>query len=215
MSKTHIAFIIDRSGSMGNVKKDTIGGFNQFLNDQKEANGFCTMTLVQFDHEIETLHRTKDIMSIPELNNKTYVPRGMTALFDAIGNTIHDTSDYIDGLDDDNKPDNVIFVIQTDGHENKSTGFDGATIKEMIDFKEDECKWDFIYLGAGQDAIATGAKFGIKSGKAMSYNSDSIGTQTMFASVSASVSEYRSSVDVSLKGTNFDFFSEADRKDNE
>lgn len=213
-NKTYIAYILDRSGSMGTVKKDTIGGFNQFLDEQKAADGTCDMTMVQFDHEYEVTHRNVRIQDVSSLNDETYKPRGMTALLDAIGNTIYDTSDYIRGLAEDEKPEKVVFVIQTDGYENKSVGFDGATIKSLIDQKEELDKWDFIYLGANQDAVATAAKFGIKGGKSMTYSGTGAGTQEAFSTVSAGLSSYRSSADLSKRGTNFEFFSPEDRDRN-
>jgi hypothetical protein len=210
--KTYIAFVLDRSGSMDTVKKDTIGGFNQFLKDQQDVEGECIMTLCQFDNILEVLHRNTDIASVDKLTDQTYKPRGGTALLDAIGNTIYDTSDYIRSLSDEEKPEKVIFVIQTDGQENMSSGFDGATVKSLIDLKEENDKWDFIYLGANQDAIATSARFGIKGGKAMTYGGDAEGTAAMFTSVSQSVASYRTSVDVSKLGTDFDFFGEERNK---
>ena len=122
---TEIVCIIDRSGSMGVIRDDAIGSFNTFLKDQQSLSGEALMTIVLFDDQYEIMHNGTRINYVPLLTKKTYVPRGTTALFDAIGRTINEVEDRINGIEDKRKkPDNVIVAVLTDGEENASTEFD-------------------------------------------------------------------------------------------
>ena len=128
-----IICILDRSGSMASVATDAIGGFNQFLKDQKELPGEASLTVVLFDNKYELLHENTPINDVPDLNFKTYVPRGMTALLDAIGKTIDETGKRLKNTPEDQRPEKVIVSILTDGFENASCKYDKSKIKEMIE----------------------------------------------------------------------------------
>src|ERR1035437_3209746 len=145
---THISVVLDRSGSMSSIASDTIGGFNTFLKTQKEAVGTCTFSLMQFDNEHTIIHDGVDINEVPDLDATTFVPRGGTALWDAIGRTIHATGAYLGKMKEADRPEKVVFVIITDGDENSSREFSHAKVREMIKHQTDKYQWGIIFLGA-------------------------------------------------------------------
>lgn len=189
---TDITVILDRSGSMVSVKKDTIGGFNQFLEDQKKTPGEATITLVQFDHEYEVVYLRRSIADAPNLTDETYTPRGNTALFDAIGRTVNTLGETYSTMDETDRPEKVVLVIQTDGQENASREFTAAAVKEMIERQTKDYAWEVVYLGANQDAFAVGASLGIMRSHSMTYAGDSKGTADALLAVSANLCAYRS-----------------------
>ena len=130
---TDITIVLDRSGSMASVRADTIGGFNEFLRKQREANiGECRVSLVQFDDQYETVYADRPVAVAADLTSETFVPRGSTALNDAIGKTIAATGARYAALPELMRPGKVLFVIVTDGGENASKEYTGAKVQEMI-----------------------------------------------------------------------------------
>jgi hypothetical protein len=204
-----ITVVLDRSGSMESVRDDTIGGFNRFVEDQKAVPGDAVLTLVQFDNEYEFVHRAAPIKEVPSLDRKTFVPRGSTALLDAIGRAIGETGSRLDGMAEDARPDKVFFVIITDGHENASREFRREKILEMIGHQQSVYSWQFVFLGANQDAIQAGASIGVPTANTLSYASNAASTAAAFASVTRGVSANR----LSAKPTGY--FDEADRREQE
>jgi uncharacterized protein YegL len=190
--KTDITFVLDRSGSMESIRQDTIGGFNSFLRDQKAVTGEATLSLVQFDNIYESVYEAKNIAEAPELAMGTFVPRGSTALLDAIGKTIVKTGARLASVPDISRPDKVIFVILTDGEENASQEFTSAKVNEMIAHQRDVYKWEFIFLGANQDAITSAQAIGISGASAMTYAANAIGAKAVYASMSSAISNVRS-----------------------
>lgn len=188
-TETDITIVLDRSGSMASVVNDTIGGFNKFLDDQKKAPGSANITLNQFDTIFETPIPTSDIQKAPHLTTETFVPRGGTALLDAIGRAIVDTGTRLSA----NPAGKVVFVIITDGEENSSHKFNSLQISEMISHQRDKYAWEFVFLGANQDAIATAASVGIHPANAMTYAHNAIGTARAFAAAGSNVRSYRAS----------------------
>jgi len=189
---SEIICIIDRSGSMGSIVNDAIGGFNTFLEEQKELPGKATLTFVQFDTEYEVVHESKPIQDVPILNSKTYKPRGGTALLDAIGKTINDTERRLSNMLEESRPDKVIIAILTDGEENSSKKYSLSEIKEKISLQKEKHKWEFIYLGANQDAFAEAAKLGIAAKDSFNYMATGIGIRHAFsANMGAQVASYR------------------------
>lgn len=164
-------FLLDRSGSMQSCWDDTIGGYNSFLEGQKGQGG--TMTLIQFDHETLESYKDVPIDEVKPLDKDTYCPRGSTALLDAIGKVIKDGGD------------NRIVIILTDGYENASHTYTKAHIKDLITNKEKE-GWQFMYLGANQDAFAEGESMGIAPGRTLNFDVNK--TPQLFATLSAAVS---------------------------
>lgn len=203
---TDITIVLDRSGSMESRKHDVIGGLNQFLKEQQQVKGEATITLIQFDHEYSKVYEGINIQHAPLLNTVTYFPRGSTALLDAIGKAIHETGNRLNRLREEDKPDKVIFVIQTDGEENSSSEFNRAKIYEMIGHQRGVYKWEFVFLGANQDAIAEAKRLNICTDASMTYANNSHGLSCGYASLSQSVTKVR-------EGKNeWVAFSEEDRK---
>lgn len=188
---TDITIVLDRSGSMSSVATDTIGGFNRFLDDQKKTPGTASLTLHQFNHEYETRIPTSDIQKAPELTTETFVPRGNTALLDAIGRSIVDTGSRLEKTPEDQRPERVVFVIITDGQENASREYNPAKVHEMITHQQDKYQWQFVFLGANQDAIKAATNLGMRAGNAMTYAANRIGTQNAFAATSANLRSMR------------------------
>jgi len=188
---THISVIIDKSGSMANTQKDTIGGFNTFLKEQQDIEGTGTLTLIQFDDQYEVHENMSPLSGAVSLNEKTYAPRGSTALLDAIGKTINMTEGSLKEMKKKDSPEKVIFLIITDGEENASREFQKSNISEMIKRHEEEDGWDFVFIGANMDAIAEGGSMGLRAFNNANYTADSIGTQHLYCSMSSNMSSYR------------------------
>lgn len=157
---TYIAEVLDRSGSMASIADKTRDGHNEFIRAQKALPGECGYLLTQFDHEFETVY-DGPIKDAPELTALTYVPRGSTALLDAIGNTIMGLGTKLNALPEDQRPERVVFVIITDGEENTSMRYSRKEIFDMITHQRTAYNWQFLFLGANQDAIQEGHKMGI------------------------------------------------------
>jgi hypothetical protein len=182
---TQIHFILDRSGSMYEILGDTIGGFNSFIQSQQnDQNGECFMNLYQFDHEYQIVYQNKPIKEVEMLTEKTFMPRGQTALLDAIGRTVSCVSV-------DTKETNNIVVILTDGYENSSIEFTYKKVTEIIEKKEKD-GWKFVFLGANQDAIKTAGGLGINQNSAMTYAQTPKNVNACFRGLSDAISRTRS-----------------------
>ena len=180
---TRIAIILDRSGSMESCKESTVAGFNEFIRTQRELPGEATVKLVQFDDQYETVF-DMNLKNCPELTQSTFVPRGSTALLDAQGRTIVELGRELAALPEQERPSKVIVVTLTDGLENASKEFNLEQIGEMIREQRDKYNWDFVFLGANQDAIATAAAMNIPLPSAMSYSTSKAGIAATMAAVS-------------------------------
>ena len=180
---TEIVFILDRSGSMGGLESDTIGGFNSMIRKQKKEDGKCYVTTVLFDSVVETLHDRVDLEKIGEMTDKEYFVRGSTALLDAIGRTVKHISDIHKYIRDEDVPAHTIFVITTDGMENSSREYSSDKVKKMVSKKTEKNGWEFLYLAANIDAVETGAAIGIKSGRSVNYKCDAKGTGLLYETV--------------------------------
>jgi Mg-chelatase subunit ChlD len=155
---SEVVCIIDRSGSMISIRQDAIGGFNTFLDEQRKGEGRTALTLVQFDNKYEVMYESTPIDEVEDLTDKTFKPRGTTALLDAIGRTIKDTIARLGGSHD--RPRSVVFAIVTDGQENSSVEYNRDQIKELIQGQE-AAGWHFFFLAANQDAFAEATAMGI------------------------------------------------------
>jgi acyl-CoA synthetase (AMP-forming)/AMP-acid ligase II len=169
LNLTDIVVVLDRSGSMASVVDDTIGGFNSFVDRQKKGEGFARLTLVEFDHEYHVVYERRDIHEVSPLDRRSYVPRGNTALLDAIGRTIIAVRGAIAVDRPSERPGQVVFVIITDGMENASREFTRSQILEMIRAHQEEEEWEFLFFGANQDAIGEAASMGIDAARAASW----------------------------------------------
>ena len=168
---THIAFLLDRSGSMQSIKFDTEGGFDAYIETQKGQPGRCTVTLAQFDDEYEEVYAGKDISQVPPLDLQ---PRKTTALNDSIARLIQSTGAFLAAMPEKNRPGTVIFGIMTDGHENASKEWTRPAIKALIEQQESQYDWTFSYMGANQDAIEVGATLGIAADRSLTYGSGNV-----------------------------------------
>jgi len=168
--KTDISVLLDRSGSMQSIKADTIGGFNEFLKAQKELPGEATLTLVQFDSGgYDRVIDAKPIVQAEPLTDATFLPRGNTPLLDSMARAIRETGERLKVMADASRPEKVVMVIITDGEENSSREFSRDAVMAMVAHQRDTYKWEFIYLGANQDAIKAAASMGIPAAFAASY----------------------------------------------
>ena len=184
---TELVFILDRSGSMGGLEKDTIGGFNSLIEKQKKQEGKCFVTTVLFDHEQQTLHDRVELQSVKPLTDEDYTVRGCTALIDAIGCTVKHIEDIHRYQRPDDVPANTMFVITTDGMENASKEYTADKVREMIEQKKEQ-GWEFLFIGANIDAVRTAKGFGIRADRAVNYHADSKGTSVVYETVSNAVS---------------------------
>ena len=187
---TELVFILDRSGSMGGLEEDTIGGFNSMIEKQKEQQGDCLVTTVLFDHELLTLHDRVPLKDIRPLTRDDYVVRGCTALIDAIGATVSKIDAIHRYLRAEDVPANVMFVITTDGLENASREYTSDKVKKMIESKKEK-GWEFLFIGANIDAVETAKHFGIGSDRAVNYHADKKGTSVVFGAVNKAVCAMR------------------------
>lgn len=162
-----VIFLLDRSGSMGGIEKDTIGGYNSYIDSQRGKN--VKVTTVLFDDKYEVLHNREDVDNIKKLTNKEYYVRGCTALLDAIGKTIREM--------EDKNPNKVIFIITTDGYENASTKYNKSQIKELISVHKD---WKFMYIGADIDSYSEGRSLGIKDEFIANYKKTDRGISKLY-----------------------------------
>ena len=188
--KTEIVFILDRSGSMAGLEKDTIGGYNAMLKKQKQLAQHATVTTVLFDDEYKLLHDRIHINGVAPITEKEYEVRGATALLDAIGKSIIKMEQVQNATLLEERAEKVLFVITTDGEENASVEFTYAKIKKLIE-RQKERGWEFIFLGANIDAIGEASKLGIEAERAVQYHADSEGTQVNFATLSEAIVEFR------------------------
>ena len=188
---TELVFILDRSGSMGGLESDTIGGFNSMLKKQQAEPGECRITTVLFDHLYEVLHDRIDIRAVGPITEKEYFVRGNTALLDAVGKTINKIGGVQKNTAEEYRAGKVIFVITTDGMENASREFGYDQIKAMVGHQKEKYGWEFIFLGANIDAVEVAGRFGIGHAHAASFHNDSEGIALNYSVLSESISMAR------------------------
>lgn len=188
-NKTDITILLDRSGSMQTIRKDMMGAFKVFADDQRAIkHDECSLSLYQFDTEIEEKYKDLNIEQIPELELE---PRGGTALYDALEHVINKTGERLAALPESEKPARVVFVVITDGGENSSKTATASKVKAMIQHQTDVYSWSFVYLGANQDAFEEGGKVGFGRGSTLNYQATADGVQCAYAAVSSSVANFR------------------------
>ena len=188
---TEIVFILDRSGSMNGLEKDTIGGFNSTIEKQKKEAGEAFVSTVLFDSEMEVLHDRVPLASIAPLTDKEYYARGCTALLDAIGGAIHHIGNMHKYAREEDRPEKTIFVITTDGYENASRKYTSERVKQMIERQKEKYGWEFIFLGANIDAIETAKSFGISEDRAANFVNDGDGIEVMYSAQCRLMSDLR------------------------
>ncbi len=190
---TEVVFILDRSGSMSGLERDTIGGFNSMLEKQKNADGEAYISTVLFDNFSEVIHDRVNVKDVEPLTEKEYYVRGCTALLDAIGGAIHHIGNIHKYARPEDVPEHTIFIITTDGMENASRNYSSDKVKAMIERQKEKYGWEFLFLGANIDAVETAGKLGISADRAVEYTCDEIGTALNYETVSAAVCAMRAS----------------------
>ena len=190
---TEIVFILDRSGSMAGLEKDTIGGFNAMIEKQKAEEGEAYISTVLFDNESVVIHDRIPLDRIPKLTEKEYYVRGCTALLDAVGGAIHHIANVHKYAREEDRPEKTLFVITTDGMENASRRYTYDKVKQMITRQKEMFGWEFLFLGANIDAAREAARFGIGADRAANYHADHQGTAVIYDAVCETVCDFRAS----------------------
>ena len=185
--------IIDKSGSMGSMKNTAISGFNEFINEQKEIEGNALVSTILFSTNHTVLYEDINVKDCYELNNENYITGGMTSLYDAICVNIDKEIDKLGNLPLEERPEKTLCVILTDGEENSSKLYNKEKTKELINEMRNGFKWEFIFLGADENASLTAETIGISKGNAYSFSNDSSGLKDAYNAVSFASTTMRSS----------------------
>ena len=183
---THLYFLLDRSGSMQSIKSDTEGGFAAFIEQQRSASGACRVTLAQFDSVYDEVLCDVPVAEVPPL---LLEPRGSTALLDSIGRLVTEAGSRLAALPEDQRPATVVVAIMTDGLENASREWTQPAIKALVEQQTAAYGWEFLYMGADQDAIEVGTSIGIAAEHAVTYGRGSV--DKVMAATSAKVASLR------------------------
>lgn len=188
---TEIVFILDRSGSMAGLEKDTIGGFNAMIQKQKKEPGEALVSTVLFDTDNQVIHDRVPLTEMAPLTEKEYFVRGCTALLDAVGGAIHHIGNVHKYAREEDRPEKTLFVITTDGMENASRSYSYDRVKAMIQRQQEKYGWEFLFLGANIDAAEEAGRFGINPECAADYHADSQGTEVVYATVCQAIHKVR------------------------
>ena len=185
---TAIAFLVDRSGSMQKVKTDAEGAIAAFIEAQRAVPGRCLVRLADFDDKYRDVYPMTPIADVPPY---TLEPRGTTALLDAIGRLVTGLGEELAAMDEDDRPGKVIVVVQTDGQENASQEWTQEGVNTLITQQREQFSWDFVFLGAGPDAIQTAQSYGFLAGSSIGYTPSGAGTQSAVAAAASYVTRAR------------------------
>ncbi|MFI9505866.1 VWA domain-containing protein [Nocardia sp. NPDC052566] len=203
---TLIAILLDRSGSMQSIKTDTEGGFAAYIEQQRQVPKTTEVTLAQFDTEYEVVYANRPIAEVPPLELQ---PRGMTALYDAVGKLVTEVGAELAKRPEHERPGTVIVVVLTDGHENSSREWSNDAVRKLIKQQEDTYNWTFLFLGANMDAVAIGVDMGIAPGQAITYAASSRGVGAVFRAAA----EYSAQAQAAPAGAPRPVFTEAQRRE--
>ena len=190
---TELVFILDRSGSMSGLEKDTIGGFNSMLEKQRKEPGDAVVSTVLFDNETEVIHDRVVIADVPNLTDKEYFVRGCTALLDAVGGAIQHIGNVHKYARKEDVPEKTHFIITSDGMENASHHYTYDKVRNMIERQKERYGWEFLFLGANIDAAAEAKRFGIDESMAANYHCDEVGTVLNYEVISEAITSVRTS----------------------
>lgn len=186
-----VVFILDRSGSMSGLEKDTIGGFNSMLEKQKKEEGEVLVSTVLFDDKAEVIHDRVSIDKVPTLTDREYYVRGCTALLDAVGGAIHHIGNVHKYVRKEDVPTKTLFIITTDGFENASRNYTYEKVKSMIERQKKKYGWEFLFIGANIDAAKEAKRFGIDEDMSANYVPDEVGTTVNFMAMSEAITQVR------------------------
>lgn len=188
---TELVFILDRSGSMSGLEKDTIGGFNSMLEKQRKEPGDAVISTVLFDNEMTVVHDRVPIDKVRPMTEEDYFVRGCTALLDAVGGAIHHIGNVHKYARKEDVPEKTLFIITTDGMENASCKYSYSRVKKMIQLEKEKYGWEFLFLGANIDAAAEAERFGIGADMAANYHCDSSGTGLNYEVLNEAITSVR------------------------
>lgn len=205
---THLLMVLDRSGSMQSIVNDANGGVERLLKEQSEQPGKIVVDIVTFDTLIDWPYEG---VAPGDVKGPLIVPRGGTALNDAIGVGVVKLGEYLEALPEDKRPGTVIVAIVTDGEENSSREYTHAMVKELVTQQTEQYGWQFVYLAANVDAFATGGSYGIAKGSTMNVAASGIGTQNAYASMSNKMSGLRTNASRGATGQSI-MFDDQDRE---
>lgn len=185
----HVTFVLDSSGSMDRIREDTIGGFNSFLADQRAEEGRAAVSLYEFSDSVRLVYEGRAIENAPDLSTETYTPGGQTALYDAIATAVTETDRYVEQLPAKVGPDTVVVVVLTDGRENASET-PQQRVRELVD-EHEESGWEFLFVGANQDAALTAEEMGIDRQRSLDMSHSGEGAREAYVATSRNVKEAR------------------------
>lgn len=185
---TEVVCILDKSGSMSGLERDTIGGYNSMIEKQKKEDGEAYISTVLFSDYSKVIHDRVSVDKIEPMTEKEYYVDGCTALLDAVGDAIHHIKTVHKYVREEDRPEKTLFIITTDGQENSSKRYSYDKVKKMVEHQKEKYGWEFIFLGANIDAIAEAGRFGINQEMAVNYNCDEVGISTSYMALSEAVS---------------------------
>ena len=188
---TELVFILDRSGSMAGLEKDTIGGFNSMLEKQRKEPGNAVVSTVLFDNQAEVIHDRVALADVPDLTDREYYVRGCTALLDAVGGAIYHIGNVHKYARREDVPEKTLFIITTDGMENASRRYTYDKVRRMIEREKEKYGWEFLFLGANIDAAVEAKRFGIDESMAANYHCDEEGTALNYEVISEAITSVR------------------------
>lgn len=184
---TELVFILDKSGSMAGLEKDTIGGFNAMIEKQKKLDGECLVSCVLFDNEQKVIYDRVPVAEVRPMTEDDYTVGGCTALVDALGLSVKHIGNIHKYIREEDVPEHTVFVITTDGMENASRKYSSDKVKKMVSKKTEKDGWEFLYLAANIDAVETGAAIGIRKERTANYKCDGKGTGLLYETVSEAI----------------------------
>lgn len=188
---TELVFILDRSGSMSGLERDTIGGFNSMIERQRKEPGKALVSTVLFDNCSEVIHDRIPLEKVPHMTEKEYFVRGCTALLDAVGRAIHHIGNIHKYARKEDVPEKTLFIITTDGMENASHRYTYDKVHAMIKRQQEKYGWEFLFLGANIDAAAEAKRFGIDESRAANFHCDEEGTALNYEVVGEAITSVR------------------------
>jgi uncharacterized protein YegL len=208
---TKIAVVLDGSSSMNAIREATISGFNEFLDGQQQTEGEASLTLAQFSYynKYKTIYNDVNIKNVSKLNMESYVPNGMTALYDAVCRTIDTVGEELHQLRESSRPEKVVFVIITDGEENNSREFSHEDMVSRITHQREKYNWEFVYIGANQDALEVARKYAIPVDNAMTYTGSAMSVGNTYRKMSENLAALRTNKKADMS------YTEQDRKEQE
>jgi hypothetical protein len=198
---SHILFLLDRSGSMGAIKSAVIEGFNAFITSQREVDGTADFTLIQFDDKYEAVFKDVDLSEVPMLTDYNFIPRGMTALLDAMGRAIDELGGTLRSKKEADRPEKVIVAVLTDGQENASVKFTQKEVRKRIEHQQSFYNWEFMFLSADPMSLELSREVGFKDDMRFSFNADAMDTKRVFSQMSSVVMAKRAPEPRLKKGT--------------